>query len=276
MCMNIGSYEGIAYTHRIHNRFYIVYSCCIELVFHCIIEQTTQGVMTAGYLISHRHHHLLALREELVHLAEILQISLLINFIVLIQSLERNVRHTTGHLPLVLVTKDDVAILHHLEEHIVRFQAISPEILAIVDIAGYGQAISHSQLDGIHGRFHGITADGTGDARTMEYGCICQYLIPFHHALLQGIERRILAVIDHARIAHCHSLLEIISSKTVATTHHMRNIQTILSEVHQRSLSHLAIRQAGNILHVIAQISQRDGRICLTATIVSKHTVTLE
>ena len=44
----------------------------------------------------------------------------------------------------------------------------------------------------------------------LEYGCICQYLIPFHHALLQGIERRILAVIDHTRIAHRHSFLEII------------------------------------------------------------------
>ena len=51
----------------------------------------------------------------LMHLAEILQISLLVNLVVCIQSLERNMRHTAGYLPLILVTKDDVAILHHLE-----------------------------------------------------------------------------------------------------------------------------------------------------------------
>ena len=59
-------------------------------------------------------------------------------------------RHSTGYLPLILITEDDVAILHHLEEHIVRFQTVSPEILAIVDIAGDDSAISNRQLDGIH------------------------------------------------------------------------------------------------------------------------------
>ena len=157
-----------------------------------------------------------------------------------------------------------------------RLQTISPEILAIVDVAGNGQAIGYSQLDGIHRRFHCITTYSTGDARTMEHGSIRQHLIPFHHTPLQGIERRILAVIDHTRIAHRHSFLEIISSETVATMHHMRNIQTILPEVHQCCLTHLTVWHTGNILDIITQISQRNSCICLTATIVAKHTMPLE
>ena len=106
--------------------------------------------MTAGNLISYRHHHLLTLREELMHLAEILQISLLVYLIVCIQSFERNMRHTAGYLPLILVTKDDVAILHHLEQHIMRLQTISPEILTVINVTGNGQPVRNSKFDGIH------------------------------------------------------------------------------------------------------------------------------
>ena len=150
MGMNIGSNKGITYTHRVNNRLNIIDSCSIELIFHCIIEQAAQGMMTAGNLISYRHQHLLTLREELMHLAEILLISLLVNLIVCIQSLERNMRHTAGYLPLILVTKDDVAILHHLKQNVMRFQTISPEILTVIDVAGYDQAVSNSKFDGIH------------------------------------------------------------------------------------------------------------------------------
>ena len=150
MGMNIGSNKGITYTHRVNNRLNIIDSCSVELIFYSIIEQAAQGMMTAGNLISYRHHHLLTLREELMHLAEILKISLLVYLIICIQSLERNMRHTAGYLPLILVTKDDVAILHHLEQHIMRLQTISPEILTVIDVAGNGQPVRNSKFDGIH------------------------------------------------------------------------------------------------------------------------------
>ena len=150
MGMNIGSNKGITYTHRVNNRLNIIDSCSIELIFHCIIEQAAQGMMTAGNLISYRHQHLLTLREELMHLAEILQISLPVYLVVCIQSFERNMRHTAGYLPLILVTKDDVAILHHLKQNVMRLQAISPKILTVINVAGNGQPVRNSKFDGIH------------------------------------------------------------------------------------------------------------------------------
>ena len=94
-------------------------------------------------------------------------------------------RYTAGNLPLILVAKDDVAVLHHLEEHIMRFQSVSPKILTVVDIADNSQAIRYRQFDGIHGRFHRITADGTSNTRAVEYSRISQNLIPFHHIPFQ-------------------------------------------------------------------------------------------
>ena len=86
----------------------------------------------------------------------------------------------------------------------------------------------------------------------MEYGSISQHLFPFHHSALQRIERRILAVVNHTGIAHSYSFFEIISSETFAATHNMRNIQTVLSEMHQRCLTHLTIWHTGYILYIIA------------------------
>ena len=86
----------------------------------------------------------------------------------------------------------------------------------------------------------------------MEYGSISQHLFPFHHSALQRIERRILAVVNHTGIAHSYSFLEIISSETFTATHNMRNIQTVLSEMHQRRLTHLTVWHTGYILYIIA------------------------
>ena len=86
----------------------------------------------------------------------------------------------------------------------------------------------------------------------MEHGSIFQDLVPLYHASLQCIERRILAVIDHTGVAHRHSLLEIISAESFAATHHMFHIQTELSQMHQGSITNLAIRQTSDILYLIA------------------------
>ena len=110
----------------------------------------------------------------------------------------------------------------------------------------------------------------------MEYGGILQHPVPLHHASLQSIERGILAVIDHTGVAHSHRFLEIISAQAIATTHHMLHIQTELSQMHQGCLAYLTVRHSGNILHVIAQVSQRDSGICLTASIIAIHAMTLE
>ena len=157
-----------------------------------------------------------------------------------------------------------------------RFQSVSPKILTVVDIADNGQAIRYRQFDGIHGRFHRITADGTSNTWAMEYSRISQDLIPFHHIPFQWIKRRILAVINHAGITHRHGFLKIISTQTFSATYHMRNIQTILSEMHQRSFSHFTIRHTGDIFYVVSQISQRDSDIRLTASIIAFHATALE
>ena len=63
----------------------------------------------------------------------------------------------------------------------------------------------------------------------MEHGSIGKYLLPVYHSPLKRIHSRVLAVVDNVRVAHGNSLLEIISAKALATTHHMRDFKTKLS-----------------------------------------------
>ena len=111
-------------------------------------------MVAACQLVAQSHNHLLALREQLVHLLEILLISILVELTFVVGSHKGDVRHATCYLPLVLVAKDNVAILHHIEYHIVRLHAVSPKILAVVDVAYNSQSISRGKLYGIHSRLH--------------------------------------------------------------------------------------------------------------------------
>ena len=84
--MQISSNESIAYSHRIYDGLYVVNLCGVKGVCLCVIEHTSKGVMTAGYLVSYSHYHFLALREELVHTAEISKISLSVHLVISIKN----------------------------------------------------------------------------------------------------------------------------------------------------------------------------------------------
>ena len=86
----------------------------------------------------------------------------------------------------------------------------------------------------------------------MEDACIFKHLVPFDHSALEGIERRVLAVVHNTGVAHGHSFLEIVGTKTVASFYYMRNIEIIFAKMHKSCITQRTIRHTGNILHIIA------------------------
>ena len=249
--MQVSGYEGIAHTHRVDNGIYIIYARRHKTAGS--IKQSGERMMARCYLVARGQNELLAAWKHLVNLIEIILKRMKIHRIIGRKSFERHTLHARNHLVFALVAEDYVGVRSQFCERLMRVGTIIPQILAIIDVARDCQPHLLGYLHSLHRCVGRTLRERTGDATAMENTCIVEHFAPRNHARLHGIECRILTVIDHTRVAHGRSILEIITSQPVSATANMTEIQSVAMQVHTAGTPHGIVGNTRHILNIVAQ-----------------------
>ena len=143
-----------------------------------------------GNLVAQGYEHTAAAWELLFQFPEISLVGIAVYLIAGIHGLERDMPQAACHLPFVLVTENETAVFHELVKGVLCVCTfISPQVLAVVDVAGDLYTHAVGKAHGLHSSVKSILADGACYARAVKERRTGKDVAPLYISVTQRTER---------------------------------------------------------------------------------------
>ena len=192
-----------------------------------------------------------------------------------VAGLEFRQAHAEYLFVFVVRAEEYVALLHQRRQYLLRFLAVFPEVLAVVDVARDGQA--HFPGDGDRFSAYGgrVGAHRGRDARPVEPRSTVEEAAPVYHPRAEGVEGRVGTVVDDVGGAHGCGLLHIIKSQPLAAAEDAVGSDAVAAQVVEAGIGHAVLGQAGDEFAAEPEIGQRNGHVGFAAAVAGAEQVGL-
>ena len=171
-----------------------------------------------------------------------------------------------GLLHVLLVGNGHVHVVCDLTHDLGSLLAILPQVLAVVQVAGDGDASLLGFLDGLNAQLHCALGDGGGDTGNVEPIHTFKGLVPVDVAGLGHGYCGILTVVDNLAGAGIGAGLQVVDAQTALVgADDAAGVNTELAQVFHALVSDGIFGQHGEVGHVLAIVCQGHGHIGLAA-----------
>ena len=170
-----------------------------------------------------------------------------------------------GLLHVFLVGDGHVDILCDLAHDLAGLLAVLPEVLAVVEVAGDGDAALLRLLDRRNGKLHRALADGGRDAGDVEPLHALERLVPVDIAGLGQRDGRPRAVVDDLARTLVRAALEIVDTHTALARDDALGIHVETAQLRLAGVRDGVIGQDRQERRVLAVVGKGDGHVGLTA-----------
>ena len=170
-----------------------------------------------------------------------------------------------GLLHVLLVGDGHVDILCDLAHDLARLLAVLPEVLAVVEVAGDGDAALLRLLDGRNGKLHRALADGGRDAGDVEPLHALKGLVPVDIAGLGQRDGGIGTVVDDLARTLVRAALEIVDAHAALARDDALGIHVETAQLRLAGIRDGVIGQDRQERRVLAVVGKGDGHVGLAA-----------
>ena len=170
-----------------------------------------------------------------------------------------------GLLNVLLVCDGNIDILCDLTHDLGGTDAVLPEVLAVVEVAGHGDAALLCFLDGLEGKLLCALADSRGDAGDVEPIDALKGLVPVDVAGLGKRDGGILTVVHDLAGQLVCARLEVVYTHAAGTADDAAGVHAELAQLLDAFVGNGILRQNGQIAGIHAVVCQRDCDVCLAA-----------
>ena len=168
-------------------------------------------------------------------------------------------------LHVFLVGNGDIHILCDLAHDLAGLLAVLPEVLAVVEVAGSGDAAFLRLLDGLDGKLHRALADGGRDARDVEPLHAVERLVPVDIAGLGQRDGGIGTVVDDLARALVRAALKIVNTHTALAGDDALGIHIEAAQLRLAGVRNGIVGQNGQERRVLTVVGKGDGNVRLAA-----------
>ena len=178
-------------------------------------------------------------------------------------------------LSVLLVRDANVNVLAKLGHSLARLGS-RPELAAVVEVAGYLDALFLCRLTSLEADVNELAAECGSDAREVEPIGTVKDRVPIEVGGLCLRNRGMRAVVDTNGTSLGRALFEKINAHAVAAADDFGGVNAEVAEGVDRSLTDSVLGELGHVCTLDAEIGKRNGNVCLAAAEGSLHLVVLE
>src|SRR5699024_1065520 len=153
-----------------------------------------------------------------------------------------------GLLHVLLVGHGHVHVLGHLPHDLGGLPAVLPQVLAVVEVAGDGDALGLGGLHGLQGQLHGALADGGGDTGDVEPLHTLEDLVPVDVAGLGQGDGGVGTVIDHLAGQLVGAVLQEVDAHAAGATLDLAHVHAEAAQLLDTLVANGVVGQHGAVL----------------------------
>ena len=253
--------EAVAAAHAVHDVAYLVALGLVELL--SVVEAGSPAVPVGALALTESdgyHLHVGVGSQDLVAQGFVLCAVQLAGLHVHVGG------DLQGLLHVLLVGDGHVHIVCDLTHDLSGLLAVLPQVLAVVQIAGDGDASLLGFLHGLDAQLHGALGDSGGDAGDVEPIHTFKGLVPVDIAGLCLGDGGVLTVVDNLAGAGVGAgLQEVDAHAALVGADDAAGIHAELAQVLDALVGYGVLGQHGEEGYILAVVSQGDGHVGLAA-----------